>query len=521
MSAPTPPSGLAKRLVSNTLHAATGRLAAVVVWVLFTPPILRALGVEGFAVWALFFALTGYFAALDLGLVQGTLRHVAAARERGAHGEAGAFATLGLVGFLLLGLVWLVLALLLRHPLLEWLRIPPAQLAVAGFAMVAGAAVFALAGCANVTLATLQGYDRFDLANLVSLLVTAQQAVGMVVVLRNDWGLWGLVLNGGVGWAVGLLSGVLALRRAVPAFRWTGPRASSAHLRDVLAFGGPMQLASLWAVIHANLDKFLLPVFVALSAVTPYELGSRVVGSIQAFPQMLLLAMLPAASALHAAGDRARLRELYARGDRYLLTASALMVAVLVGSADRIFSAWLGPGHAEAVLVLRGLSLASGVALTTGMASVSARAVGRTDLEAWFGTIVVALHLALSLLLLPRLGLAGAVIAFLVANSIASLSFLLMVGRALHWRAWDVLVKPHGVPLLAVAVGVAAGLGLDRALPGATGITAWTLLALVAGIAGLATLGVLVSTGYFHWREARSLLVSLGSPSAEAARRSP
>jgi O-antigen/teichoic acid export membrane protein len=350
--------------------------------------------------------------------------------------------------------------------------------------------------------------------------VTLQQAVGILVVLRTGWGLTGLVVNVGVGWALGLLAGVLTLNRAVPEFRWarSWPRS---HVRDVLAFGGPMQLATLWAVLHTNLDKFLLPAFVALSAVTPYELGSRVVSSIQTFPQMLLAAMLPAASAFHAAGDRARLRELYARGVPYLLTASAVMVAVLVGSAQRIFAAWIGPGHADAVLVLRGLTLASGVALATGMASVSSRAMGRTDLEAWFGTIVVALHLALSLLLLPRLGLAGAVIAFLVANLVASMSFLLMVGRALHWRAWDVLVKPHGVPLLAVAVGIAVGLGLDRALPDATGTTAWALLALVAGVSGLATLGVLIGMGYFHWREARSLLVSLGVPSAEAARRSP
>jgi O-antigen/teichoic acid export membrane protein len=500
------PRGLGRRLVTNTLHAATGRAAAVLVWILLTPPILRVLGTEGFAVWALFFALTGYFAALDLGLVQGTLRHVAAARERGAHGEAGAFAVLGVLGFLALGALWLALALLLRNPLMEWLRIPQLQIAAASFAVVVGAGVFTLAGCANITMAVLQGYDRFDLANLISLVVTLEQAAGILIVLRNGWGLPGLVVNVGVGWALGLVAGVLALRGFVPAFRWTGSRPWP-YVPDVLAFGGPMQLASLWAVLHTNLDKFLLPVFVALSAVTPYELGSRVVGSIQAFPQMLLLAMLPAASAFHAAGDRARLRELYVRGGSYLLTASAMMVAVLLGSADRLFTVWLGQGHAEAVLVLRGLSLATGIALATGMASITARAVGRTDLEAWFGAIVVALHVALSLLLLPRFGLPGAVFANLAATVVASCCYLLFVGRVLRWRAVELLVKPHVVPLLAVAAGAVTGLALDRALPVAAGAVAWMLLALVAGVAGVVTLAVLIATGYFHWREARSLLM--------------
>ena len=506
MSVPGVPGGLARRLVRNTLHAATGRIAAVLVWILLTPPILRALGTEGFAVWALFFALTGYFAALDLGFVQGTLRHVAAARERGAHREAGAFATLGLLGFLALGVVWMALALLLRAPLLRWLHIPPAQSGAAGFAVLAGAAVFTLAGCANVTLATLQGYDRFGLANLVSLLVTLQQAAGILVVLRRGWGLWGLVTNVGVGWSFGFLLGLVVVARALPAFRWGGVRASLAHARQALAFGGPMQLASLMAVVHAQADKFLLPVFVTLAAVTPYELGARVLGSVITFPQLLLLAMLPAAAALHSAGESERLRELYQRGDRYVLTATAVALAALIGSADRLYATWLGPGHGEAALVLRGLSLAAGFVLATGMASVTTRAIGRTDLEAWFGAVSVVFHVGLSVLLLPLLGLRGTLVAVFVANLVGSAVFLAMVGRALRWSAWEVLVRPHLVPVAATVAGAAAGLGLDRLLHAAGGIVAWLELAAVAAVAGLAAFAVAAAAGYVRWQEARVLL---------------
>lgn len=501
-------SGLGRRLVRNTLHAATGRVAAVLLWALLTPPILRALGPEGFAVWTLFYALTGYFAALDFGIVQGTLRHVAGARERGAHDEAGAFTTLGIAGFLLFGIVWFALALLLRDTLIGWLHLPATRVSVAGFAMITGAVVFALAGCANVFMATLQGYDRFDLANLVSLVVTVQQAIGIVVVLRSGWGLTGLVINVGLGWAVGTLVGIVVLRRGVPEFRWAGLGASRRHVRGALAFGGPLQVASLMAVLHMNLDKFLLPGLVALAAVTPYELGSRVPGTMQTFPIMLLLAMLPAAASMHAAGDSARLRELYVRGNRYLLTATAVMLAALIGPADRLFATWLGPGHGDAAMALRGLTLATGFSLATGMGSVSVRARGRTDLEAWFGALSLGLHLSLSLLLMPRWGLRGAVVAIVVANAIACPTFLQMVASTFKWRSRDVLVTPHLLPAVAVAAGVAASFGLDRALPAERGLQAWALLTLVAGTGAVVALVVLVATGYFQWREARGLLGS-------------
>lgn len=511
MSSTTGGSGLARRLVRNTLLAATGRVAAMLQWLLLTPPILRALGADGFAVLALFYAFTGYFSALDLGIVPGTLRHVAAARERGEHEEAGAFTAIGLAGFVLLGLAWLLVVLTLRAPLLAWLHVGESQVAGAAFAMTAGAVVFVLAGWANVLMATLQGYDRFDLANVVSLTVTLQQVAGVLVVLRSGWGLPGLVINVGIGWALGAAVGAAALAFGVPAFRWSGAARARRHVREALAFGGPMQATSVAIVLNAHLDKFLLPGFVALAVVTPYELGSRVIGAVQTFPQMLLLAMLPAAAALHASGDAGQLRELYRRGARYLLAATAVMVAVLVGGADRIFATWLGAGHSDAAMVLRGLTLATGCTLATGMASVCVRAIGRPSIEAWVSVLTLASHLGLSVLLLRTWGLAGAVVAMLVPVVVASAAFVSIVGRRLGERPRDVLLAPHVVPALAVVLGAAVALGLDRVLPTATGRAAWPLLALVAGASVLASGGVLVGSGYLPRRELLGLLRRRGA----------
>ena len=55
------------------------------------------------------------------------------------------------------------------------------------------------------------------------------------------------------------------------------PRRAAVHLREALGFGGPMQITNLFVSLHTQLDKFLLPRFVNLAAVTPYELGFRVV----------------------------------------------------------------------------------------------------------------------------------------------------------------------------------------------------------------------------------------------------
>ncbi len=506
MSGSTSSPELGRRLVANTLHAASGRVVAVLVWLLFTPAILRALGAEGFALWALFFALTGHFAALDFGLVQGTLRHVAASRERGAHAEAGAFATLAVLGFVILGVLWLAVTLGFEGAVMAWLRVPAADDSGARFAMVAGAGVFVVAGFANVLMAVAQGYGRFDLANRVALVLTAQQALGIPIVLHNGWGLQGLVVNVGLGWVLGGVLGVGVLRRSVPEFRWRSPRASMLHLREALTFGGPLQVANVLWTINLNLDKFLLARLVALAAVTPYELGARVVAAALSFPQLLLLAVVPAAAAMHASEDKMRLRALYDRGDRYLLSACAVTLAALLGSADRLYGTWLGPGHADAALVLRGLALASAATITAGMGSAVIRGVGRTDLEAWFHATALTVHLGLSLWLLPLIGLRGALVAMLASNVAGTIVFLSLMSKTLHWPRTEILIGPNVVPILAILTGATAGWGLDRLLPGAGGVSGWAWLALVAAVGGVTALAVTLATRYIKWEEAGALI---------------
>ncbi len=500
-----PPVGVGRRLAANTLHAASGRLLGVLLWLFFTPRVLEVLGVEGFAIWSLFFALTGYLSALDLGLVQGTLRHVAAARARGAHDEAGAFATLGVLGFLVLGALWLALLLCFGDLVLHVLRIPAAHAQAARFALVAGGAAFALAGVANVVMVVAQACGRFDLANGIAVAISLIQGTGILVVLHGGWGLRGLVWSMCLAWAAGIGLGVVLLGIKVPEFRWRSPRASMAHVKPALAFGGAMQLAAIFSALHLQLDKFLLARFVALAAITPYELGSRVALSASAFPQLLLLAVLPTAAAFHAAEDRHRLRELYRRGGRYVLGAGTLTLAVLLGAGDRLFAAWLGPGHEVSASVLRFLAIGFAIALATGMGTSLARAVGRPDLEAWFAGVVAVSHIGLSLWLVPALGLTGALVAWVVSNTVGTAFFLWRLSAVLHWSRREVLIEPHVVPALASLVGWAAAATLDRVLPPSTGGSAWGIALLVGAIAAGVATSILLAARYVNAREARSL----------------
>jgi O-antigen/teichoic acid export membrane protein len=408
-----------------------------------------------------------------------------------------------------MGVAWVALAWLLRGPVVVLLGFPEASRSDAAFVVLAAAVVFAIMGVALVTMAVAQGYGRFDLANRAMLTLSAQHAIGIPIVLANGWGLRGLIINAGLGWLTGWLVARVSVRRALPQFIWSTPAAALPRVREAMRFGGPMQVAVAAFALHMHMDKFLLVPLDRLAAVTPYEIGFRVSNAALSLVQLLLLAVLPVAAALHSSRETERLERLYRHGSRYVLTAIVLLFVPLTVGADRLLALWLGESHPETAIALRGLALASALLALTGMGTSVVRGIGRTDVEASFALLVVTLHAALALWWIPIHGLRGAVVAAVVATAAGTLYFLVRLARLVSWDRWSTLVAPHLPPLLAAGAATAAGVAADRVLP--EGLSPVWGLAIVAGGAGGAALLVLFGSGYLRWRELRDAALPPGT----------
>ena len=512
-----PARGFARRLLADTGQATFGRVLTLAVWTLLVPTLLRGLGTERFALWSLFFALTGYLNALDLGFSQGTLRHVAAARARGDGREAGEFALVGLVGYLVLGAAWLALTPLLREPVLDLLRIGAAYRAEAAAAFTLGPVAFACAGTALVMSTSLQGWGRFDLANGVTVSSVLVQAGGALWSLHQGWGLLGVIRFAVLGAVVATLIGALLLRLGAHGFAWGTPARALRRVREAMAFGGPLQLANILGVAHQQLDKLLLSRYVALALVSPYELGLRTSTVLGSMPQQMLLALIPAASGLHATGDAAGLRAAYDRAGRWVMAITAAVGAGFLGGAPRLLVAWLGTPPEGAELCVVGLTLAMVAAMTTGTSTAIARALGRTRFEAEYSGVGLGVHIVLGIALVPRYGLMGALIATVTANVLASAWFVFRFGRVTGWGFGSVFLRPTLQPLAVLAVCAVLGRQLANHLPEAAGLVGWVWALVGAAIPALAALVLLFATGFLPIAELRALLRRNAAPRAPEA----
>lgn len=511
MTEPPRGTGLGKRLASNALSSAAGRVVVLVMWLVLTPPLVRALGPDAFGIWSLFYALSFWLLALDLGLSQIALRFVAAARAQERPEEGGAYATLALIGYAAIGAVWFLLTPLVTPPALQYLRVPDDLAHAASWAMVASAWVFLLAGTVQTFLAVLQAHERFDLAAWGLSITAILQGSGIALGLMRGEGLGFMIAAVVAGWLAGTILCFALLRVGAPGFALSSPLRAMGHWREALAFGGPVQAANLLAVTHQQADKFLLARLVALAAVTPYELGMRIASATASFPQFLMLAIHPTATGMYARGDHAGLAHLYRRTTRWVLAASAMLAAVLVGGAGPLLSAWLSAPSPEAALALQGLALAAFAASPAGTTSIMARASNRPGAELEWSATALIVHLAIALVAIPKFGLMGALAATLIANAVSSTWFVLRLGRTLGLPAAQVLGDTFGLALLAVVVGVAAAMLLDRAVPAALGAQTWWRAAAVSGTAGGACAVVMSVVRFVDFREAWSLVRAGGT----------
>jgi O-antigen/teichoic acid export membrane protein len=361
-------------------------------------------------------------------------------------------------------------------------------------------------GLSMTMSATLQGWGRFDLANLVTVSSVVVQVGGALLALNWQWGLLGVIGFAISGSLVAALVGLWLLRSGAPGLVWGSPRRALARVREVIAFGGPLQIGNILGVAHQQLDKVLLSRYVALALVAPYELGLRMATVLGSLPQQMLMALIPQVAGFHALGDDVSLRAAHARAARWVMTITATLSAGLLVGGPRLLTAWLGTPPVGAERALAGLTLAMVVAMTTGTGTAIARAMGRTRYEAEYSGVGLVAHLVLGLSWVPGHGLDGALLATLVANALASAWFLLRFAHTTGWGFGEVFGRPAIQPLLALVLVVAVGRASAPWLPEASGVAQWAWAVLASAMPALGVVALLIATRFLPLSEVAAVL---------------
>lgn len=398
-------------LARNTIYNVFGFGLPLLLALVAIPRVAEGLGAEGFGFLGIVWLFLGYFG--ELGLGRATTKYVAEALGSGDSARVAriAWSTVvvqGLAG-VAAGFVLAASAPVLAERIL---RLPPELVVEARRSLQLLAVVVPAVLAASSLRGVLEASQRFDLINAVRIPASASNYLLPLVGLGLGYGLVGILALLLAARVVVAGAYYLLCLRAVPALRgW--PRVEWAEFRSVLAFGGWVTISSLVSPLLVYLDRFLLGVLVAMSAVAYYTAPYEALARIWILPASLVSTLFPAFSTLAARGEWDRLGALFGRALRAIGVVLVPVVALAIIFAEPLLLRWLGEEYArEGGLALR--ILAPGM-LINSLATIPqalVQGLGRADLTAKFHLLELPIQVVVGWALIGRWGIPGAALAW-------------------------------------------------------------------------------------------------------------
>lgn len=492
-------TGLALVAFKNAFAALVTRVSGLLVGVVLTPTILRALGQELYGVAQVASSIYEYMSLLRGGLPAALRRYITLFHHSDRHEDARLYYAVGFWWSGLLRSGILVLGVLLARPFCEFLRVSPALIddATLGVALIIVATVIADAR----SLFEIPVYATGRTSGL-SLLrtIAAWFRLGITLLafhlFEPNLALYGLAL-------VVIESGPLVVvawmssRSGVVGAVIPKPTLGDAAVRsELFRYGGLALLAQFAGLLYVTADAILIGRIYGAVAVTHYTLGTRWSPLVRGFFLSLITSLQPLFTQLEAQGESGRSRQALLEIVRFTsaIAVPACLAPCIVG--DIFLVHWVGEeyrsSHPYMLAMLAPLTLE--IALAPVWMALAAR--GRIG---WIATgdIIVALgNVSLSLVL--ALGFQLGLLGFALGNTIALVAKNLLL-RPLMGRRDPSFpsAREYLSPLPLALLGGAPGLVLLYLTRGVYAGSLWSVV--IAGVIG----GAISLTG--------SLLLAVGS----------
>jgi O-antigen/teichoic acid export membrane protein len=439
------------------------------------------LGASAYGLWVLTGSVTAYFSVLDLGYGGALVKFVAQYRARRDYRALNEILSTLFVVFASFGVLTYLVAIVIAVFLGRLFHLTPEQAHIGRIVLLVTSLNVAVGTAVGVFGGVINGFQRYDLNNVVGTLSSVVIALVNVAVLSAGFGLVELVA---ATTCVRLLTYVIYRANAYRVFPGLRIRLSSfrrERLREVTMFSVYMLLIDWANKLNYSVDAIVIGAFLNTSAVAVWTVGQRLAEITQRLTNQLNDVLFPTVVDNDSAARLDRLQAIFIQGTRLSLATVIPMGGAMMLLAGPLVHAWIGPEFSGSVLVVQLLSLTVIARVGNATASTLLKGAGEHRLVAFTNVAAAVANLALSIAIVKPLGLAGVAIGTLVPVCLASTLVLFPAGcrrvrlpirRALAEAVWPavwpaavttayVLGTRDLVPANLVAVGaemvVAAG----------------------------------------------------------------
>lgn len=440
MNAPSQkPLKASRDLAKGGFHGLVGTSVSLVSIFLIQVFIGRCLGVEKYGLYTLGFIIIRLIGNIsNLGLRNGVVRYVTIHRGEGSEAKIkGVFFSSLLLPFLICCIFILIIflfgealcVLLFKSgDLVPVLRI--FSISLPFFIITTNSAAF------------LQAFRRIDYQLVVSHVFRPLVYLSILSVLFfTGFYLTRVSLGYTLSYVLSSALGLYLVKRIFkdlfspevkPTFLW----------RKLLRFSLPTFFAGLSYVLVTRTDRLMIGYFLEPKDVGIYNAAFQISMQMSIFLAAIVYIFTPMISELHSRNRQQELNALFKQATRWIATFTLplfLIIFLFKGELLSLFGEAFTAGSTVLVIML----MASIVNTSTGPVGVTLQMTGKQDIDLTNNVVLFILNVALNLILIPRFGITGAVIATATSFSLIHIARLVEVYFLLKLSPYDrKIIKP-------------------------------------------------------------------------------
>lgn len=476
----------------NAIYGVSTWLLPLGISFVATPIIVKALGHNGYGIYALVLGFVGYSFNLNTG--RAVTKYVAEFSASGETDQIRGVVSTTLILNLIVGAAGAaVIALAAPWLVTRLFRVDEqfAPTAVQGFHI--AAAIIFLTMLSQVFTAAIQGYQRYDQFSKLTNLSNITNIAGNLALAFSGFGLVALLVwNAGVIGTFAMLSYLVA-RRLLPEGAITlRPRAGT--LRTILSFSGGVIGYQIVSNLTLLFERGWILRELGEEQLTFYVVPMTLGIYIHALVASFLLVIFPLSSEIGA--DRAKLLRMYLISTKVVLFIVAFGALLLVLESRLFLTLWMGAELAASsapVLVVHALSF-----MVAGLLVVTwnmVEGLGRPTYNFMVYSACFAVAVGGMILFTREYGIIGAALSRFAGFALLLFSVMYVerwVFGKIQYRFW---LRSLAMIAAAIAGAVAVLKGSELILDG------WSLMIAGAAGAGIVYVGILYAVGFIGAEE--------------------
>ena len=438
-----------RRVVLSALASAIAKVVSVVTLLISVPLTLHYLGAERYGMWMVISSLIAMLSFADLGMGNGLLNSIAY-----AHGQDDLLAIRRFIssGFMILTIVAILILICLTavYPWVTWSKVFNANSALARTEAGPAIATFIVFFAVNIPLGVVA---RVQAGLQQAFRASLWQCVGSIFALMSM--LVVIYVEAGLPWLVVSAFGAQGIAAACNTIQYFGrsrkdlsPRfadVSGMAIKHVARTGVLFLILQVVAAVAYSSDNLVIAQVLGASAVTEYAIPEKLFSLIAMALAIMLAPLWPAYGEALARGDVRWVRGAFWRSLLIALGVASALALILVFAAPRLISMWLGHLVDPPLLLLCGLGLWKVIEAGGNAMAMLLNGAGVIKVQILVAVLTGACALALKVVLIGYLGIAGTVWASIIAFSLISMVPLGLwaVPKALKVMATNVAANVH------------------------------------------------------------------------------